>query len=56
MKVTTYFLAKSIGILKVASQLMPREILVSMFHAFVMSHILYGVFVWEKHLALIYIQ
>ena len=34
--------------LKVAFQFMPCKVLVSMYHAFVMSHTLYGVLVWEK--------
>jgi hypothetical protein len=39
-------LSKAIGMIKVARMYMPRTVLMSMFHAFIMSHLRYGVLVW----------
>ena len=39
-------LSKAIGMIKVAQMYMPRAILMSMFQAFVMSYLRYGVLLW----------
>ena len=36
-------LAKSVGLLKVAFLYMSRSVLMTMFHAFIMSHVRYGI-------------
>ena len=39
-------LSKAIGMIKVAQMYMPRAVLMSMFQAFVMSYLRYGVLLW----------